>query len=342
MAVNALDEDRFSVDIEQFALDLDRAETCRQVRRAAGFLSIGRNDFHIVKVRGLGAPKHYIVKACRSLKDLQAILDGGRLVQCQRISQPWNFEYDFFYSFGGQYFPGQVAFRISVDVDVLDMLFLSCREVSLAGDSGQLPEILILKVSAVAPPEYLECEQVLLSRLYEPGDIESRLQLAVLTVADLLAVDPDPDVGCGRADVQDDLLSVPVSGNSEGIPVLSDVVLFDRNVRRIVLELAFPAVADVDVERIPVAVDLPYSRNRHFAPVRIIGLGLEECGGAAVMGLVPFEFPKPVKRHQRVIRVEGGPHRETVPLHDRCILPVRVGLSRLGLVGAYRDYSAQG
>ena len=80
MAVNALDEDRLSVDIEQLALDLDCAETCRQVRCAAGFLSIGRNDFHIVKVRGLGAPKHDIVKVLRTLKDLQAILEGGRLV----------------------------------------------------------------------------------------------------------------------------------------------------------------------------------------------------------------------------------------------------------------------
>ena len=221
------------------------------------------------------------------------------------------------------------------------MLFLPCREVSLAGDSGQLPEILVFKVSAVAPAEYLEREQILLSRLHELGDIESRLQLAVLTVADLLAVDPDSDVGCRRADVQDDLLPGPIGRNRESVSVLADVVFLHRDVRWIVLELPFPAVADVDVERIPVAVDLPYSRNRHCPPVRVIGLRLEECGRAAVRGLVPFEFPKPVKRHHRVIRVEGGPHRETVSFHDRGVLPVRVGLCRLDLVCAYRQYSAQ-
>ncbi len=171
------------------------------------------------------------------------------------------------------------------------MLFLPCREVCLTGDSGQLPEVLILKVSPVTPSEYLKCEQILHPWFHELGNIKSRLQLAVLTVADLLAVDPDSDVGCRRADVQENLLPSPVRRNRKRVSVLTYVVFLNRNVRRIVLELAFPAVADVDVERIPVAVDLPYSRNRHFTPVRIVGLRLVECGRAAVRSFVPFEFP---------------------------------------------------
>jgi len=73
---------RLPVDVEQFALDPDGAETCRQTCRSAGFLSIGGADLYIVKVRSLRTPKPHIVKVSRSLKDFQTILDGGRLAQC--------------------------------------------------------------------------------------------------------------------------------------------------------------------------------------------------------------------------------------------------------------------
>ena len=82
VAVHAFDEDRLPVDIEQFAIDPDSAETRRQTRRSTGFPPVCGVDLYIVEVRCLRAPKTYIVKVRRTLKDLQAILDGGRLAQC--------------------------------------------------------------------------------------------------------------------------------------------------------------------------------------------------------------------------------------------------------------------
>ncbi len=83
MTVHALDENRLPVDIEQLALDLDRAEARLESCRPTGFLPIRSTNFNIVKVRCLGTPKIYIVKMRRAFKNLQAILDGGRFVQRQ-------------------------------------------------------------------------------------------------------------------------------------------------------------------------------------------------------------------------------------------------------------------
>ena len=67
-------------------------------------------------------------------------------------------------------------------------------EIDLTGYSGKAPEVLILYITAVAPAHYLHGYQVLLAKLDIIGDIKLGLHLAVLAVAHILSVHPNPEV----------------------------------------------------------------------------------------------------------------------------------------------------
>ena len=189
-------------------------------------------------------------------------------------------------------------------------------EVGFAGDSGQFPEVLVFEVGSVAPAEDFEGDEVVFARSDEFRDVESGFELAVLTVSDLLSVDPYADVGRGGTDVHYDLLAGPVGRYGEMLPVLAHVVFRGRDERRVVFELAFPAVADVDIERVAVSVDFPDSGNGHGVPRIVFSINAVECGQPALRCLIPLEFPESVEAHDGVVRVERRPHRHPVPFHD--------------------------
>ena len=157
-------------------------------------------------------------------------------------------------------------------------------------------EILVFKIGAIAPAEHLQGEHVL-SRLHVSGDIELRLQPAVFAVTHEFSVDPQIHVGCHGAEMGDDLFPVPVCRYVDSLSVRSYVVLLFRNVRRIVAVVPSPRVADVQVDRISVSVQLPDAWHRHLPPVCVIESGLPESGRPLPAVPYPFEFPLSVESH---------------------------------------------
>ncbi len=125
-------------------------------------------------------------------------------------------------------------------MDILYPPLLPCIDISITGEAAESPEILILEIGAVAPAEYLESDKVLCSDLDKLGNVETGFQLAVLTISDLFAIDPDTDIGGSRTDTQADLLALPCIRYREGTAVLPNMIVLSRDDRRIVGVMASP------------------------------------------------------------------------------------------------------
>ena len=96
-----------------------------------------------------------------------------------------------------------------------------------------------------------------------------------------------------------------------------------------------PRVAYIDVERVAMAVQFPYTGHGHCSPRPVVVVRLPEVGGSGVGMAYPVEFPHPVEGHVIVGRLAFatgclfgrfigeviGVHRGTVDGVDACIVP---------------------
>mmetsp|Transcript_146465 Transcript_146465/g.408037 ORF Transcript_146465/g.408037 Transcript_146465/m.408037 type:complete len:211 (-) Transcript_146465:51-683(-) len=154
----------------------------------------------------------------------------------------------------------QEAVGAGANLDVPDVQpRRSSIRVHRAGDPCKPPHVLVLEVSASAPAEDLQCEDVA-----PPAEVgrqpELDGQLAVGTEAELMAIEPRSARGAHGPDVQEDLepplqpqhgrLELPTVGTCR---VVLGVLAPVRNVRRVQLE----DVIDVGVNREAKAVELP-------------------------------------------------------------------------------------
>ena len=211
----------------------------------------------------------------------------------------------------------------AADVHVLQTLLAAGKNPHAAGDAAQAPEILILQPGTVAPAEDFQGQQVIGPGLDELRDVEPGFQLAVLAVADLLPVDPNPYVGGRRTDAEHDLAALPRSRNGKSRPVIAHVIVFRGNDGRIILIVSPPGIADINVHRVAEAVEFPMARNGNRPPGGIIVFHGLKTFQAAVDGLVEMELPVAGKVERFLLgRREGRVHRKPVPLHDVGILPV--------------------
>ena len=331
VAVRAFDEHRTSVDQQLSAGDANVAEADVELRALGDRFPVRRGDLHAVEPRGLGRPGFDAAQRCRAAEALQAVArrvaDGG----LRLVSQLGDGDLDRFHAPGRHDLPAQFARGGGLDADILHVLLFAGREVGLAGQAAQTPEILIFKVGAVAPAEDFKGDAVLGARNDQTRDVEAGFELAVLAVARLAAVDPDTHVRGRRADVEHDLLPGPRGRKVERAHVVAHAVVLRGDVGRVVLVMAAPGVADVQIDRIAEPVELPHAGNRHFAPGGGIRIGCVEVGRALVGRFVAFEFPESVQRQTRRVGAECGPHRQAVVFVDGRILPVGVGLSGGGV-----------
>ena len=253
-----------SVDKKLGIDDLDSPEA-EAYRCAFGKTSLGEGlGLECVEHRGLGTPERRIGDS--SGEGAGAILErfagkGGDRVafavsylESQRPDPGSNLGAD-----------GEITVHPGCDPDILKTVLLSCKQCDSPGDSAESPEILVLEIGSVTPAVDLHCDEIL-SRLDETGDVKSRLQLAVLAVAYLPAVDPDLDVGCGRTDSETDLLAGPGSIQIECTAVLAHMIVFNGHNRRVGPGKSSPGIADVHIDRVAVAVELPHPRHRYRAP----------------------------------------------------------------------------
>ncbi len=319
VAVGAFDQDRLAVDQQLRVLYLHGAETeadggtfCK------AFGGVGRY-FQLIKIRCLGAPEggrlylaggycHQTAWLCTALGNHFA---GGIFYA---VFQPLD-------ALGGDGADDIFAVHTGGDVEIFQTLFGAGINIHAAGDAAKAPEVLVLKVSAVAPAEYLQRDGVA-ARFYKGGQIEAGLQLAVLAVAHFAAVDPHAHVAGGAAYAQAYLRADPVGGNVKCAPVLPHVVLFDGRVGRIVLVVTSPGVADIHIQRLAKAVQLPKARNRHRVPLRIVVADGLEAACADIRILVPFKTPDAVQgQGPLLVRNECRTHRQAVLFEHVRILP---------------------
>ena len=118
------------------------------------------------------------------------------------------------------------------------------------------------------------------------------------------------------------------------------MILDQRHLGRIVRELLTPRVADIDVLRVAITVQLPQARYGHRAPCSVVVVRAEEIRRTLVSVTCPAESPYAVERKEApgsvfitdgsrcngFICELGGTHRQAVYGIDVGILPFGKGL----------------
>ena len=173
-------------------------------------------------------------------------------------------------------------------------------EVAVAPHAAISEEILVFEVGAVAPAEGLEGDDVA-AGLDVGRQVELGFELAILAVSDVFAIDPQIDIGRDRTKMGHYGASLPRLGNQDGAAVGAHMIVAHRHLRRVAVELVAPGVADVDVLRVAVAVELPEAGHGHGGPGGVVEVGGLEAGGAHVGRWNPVEFPQSIEA-QKVIR----------------------------------------
>ena len=106
--------------------------------------------------------------------------------------------------------------------------------------------------------------------MYVFRDVKTGFELAVFTIAHFLSVDPHPYIRGCRADVQEDIVSLPRRVNGECSSVLTCIIVLKRRNRRVIIVVTSPCIADIHINRITIPVELPHPGNRDRVPCRVI------------------------------------------------------------------------
>ena len=179
-----------------------------------------------------------------------------------------------------------------------DVLLAAGIEIAVTAYAAEAEKVLVLEVGAVRPAEHLEGDDVCLAGLKVGREVELGLELAVLAVAHVAAVDPQVHVRRDGAEVGDDLAPLPRGGHGDGAAVRADVIFRHGHVGRVVAELLAPGIAHVDVDGVAVAVELPHAGHGDGVPAPVVEVRAPEVGGPGVGMAHPEEFPHAVERHE--------------------------------------------
>ena len=329
VTVGTLDEYRLAVHKKLLVADFHGPEAERHGSALDYALLVGNLDLQCIKDRSLSRPELRILHVSGRAYDNVAVLrlltafadslgERGHAVAAR---------VDHLVRNGGDArcddrFQCQFTIHAAAYVHVLKSLLLTGIDIHAACDSGESPEVLVLKISAVAPSEDFQGNAVF-TRMHIRCDVETCFELAVFAVADFLAVHPYTDIGCGGTDGQAHLMSFPISRNIESTSVLSYMIVILRYVRRVVFEVAAPCVTYVHIERITVSVQFPHSGNRHRSPLGIIERQGLETDSSFSDRTIEREFPVSVQRQCLLLFCyESRPHRQTVDRDNPGVLPI--------------------
>ena len=188
-----------------------------------------------------------------------------------------------------------VVRQVGCQFDVAHLhLFVAGIKITVARHAAQPPEVLVLAVRAVAPTEGLKGNQVV-ALPHIGRDVELGGHLRIFGIAHIHAVDIQVDVGRYAAKVGDNLLAVPAVGDIDGAAVAAHMVVFQWHLGRVVLEMSAPGEADVQVYRVAIAVEFPYSRHADGLPCRVVIAGFEEARRPLVGSFGKVKLPRSVQ-----------------------------------------------
>ena len=181
--------------------------------------------------------------------------------------------------------------------EVLDVHLRTGIEIHLTGDAGKAPEVLIFEIGAVAPAHDLHGDEVL-AFLQVFRDVKLCSHLRVLRVAHVFAVHPEREVARGRTNVEEHLLTVPVSRQFEGTAVGTGVVVRLADIRGIALEGRSPGIANVLVDLVAIAIQFEEARHGEVHPLRIVILQRIEAFRGILMVFHKIELPHALHREE--------------------------------------------
>ena len=229
--------------------------------------------------------------------------------------------------------------QVGGDAYIVHMhLLVTGIEITLACHAAEPPEVLILRVAAVAPAETLEGNEVV-SGLHIGSDIKLGSHLRVFRIAHKLSVHIEVDIGSDRTEVGDDLPSVPVGRQLDYTAVRAHMVVLVGHIGWIVLEVPTPRKPHIHIHRVAISVKFPVGRHIECLPGRIVQIGLVEICRPLVGILYKLKLPRALERQvvgrpvhvpgqrlvQRFVCEKSGMHREPVHLIHLLVLPLRVG-----------------
>ena len=174
------------------------------------------------------------------------------------------------------------------------MIPVASKQITVTGHTAQAPEILVFVITPVTPARHLESEKII--PLFQiRGHIKLSLGLGILRIAYEVPVDPQMDIRSDRSEMSDHLFAVPTVRDRNDPAIASHMIILDRNLRRIILKMPPPGKTNVHILRITIAVQFPYSGNRHRFPRRIIITNLVKIHRALVQVSHPIEFPRSIQ-----------------------------------------------
>ena len=358
VTVGALEEHGLPVHEHLGVLDLDLADAGLDGDHLGHGALLQVADLHGIEIRSLRGPFLRI----RDFKDRSALALAAYLLGFQgfaRRAEKLDGEAGGSVNLDRKRAVGIGGVEVGGDAHVGDVLLRAGIEIAVAGDSAEAPEVLALDIGAVAPAEYLEGYEVGLSGLHQFRDVEFAFQLAVLAVSRELAVDPEIDIGSDGTEVEYHLAAFPGVRNGDLAAVGAYVIVLDWSVRRVVLVVAVPGIARVDVERVAIAVKFPDSRDRHAPPRGIVVVRSPESSRAGIRIGNPVELPysidgqiivrgfrSPLGRFRRLECKPGGVHGKAVhliyvrifPFIERLRLKAQGGPSKEGDGNRFSQY----
>ena len=94
------------------------------------------------------------------------------------------------------------------------------------------------------------------------------------------------------------VFSFPIGRNNNFLTIGTHMILFNRNVRRIIFILVSPSITYIDINRITISIKLPYCRNTEIIPSVIIISYTEKVIRSFIRTFNPQKFPLTVKCHE--------------------------------------------
>ena len=147
-----------------------------------------------------------------------------------------------------------LGIKVGSVAQIFDAFFIAGIQVAIASHAREAEEVLVFKITAVAPTEHLEGNEVLLPRFKVSRQVELGLKFAILAVTHIPAIHPQVDARCDRPEVGDDVFPLPRGRYRYRAAVRAYMVAIDRDQGGIILVIIRPRVLDIDIYGVAIPI----------------------------------------------------------------------------------------
>ena len=190
-----------------------------------------------------------------------------------------------------------------------------CIEIARTPYSTQTPEILVLMIGTVAPAERLEGNEVFTS-MDIGSDIKLGGNLGIFRISHILTINPQINIRRNRTKIGNYLFTVPVGRDSYRATIRADMIILDRYLWRVILEVTTPSKAHIYILWVTKAIQFPHPRDRNGRPSLLYIVCTIEICRTLVCTFHPEKMPCAVQR-------------DTISMGECCMYWIAVGIINL-------------